>query len=158
ASAEVLEAVRAAVGARGGRIELTADGSLTTAFLGAGAAVDLATSTARCALDLRAILPGTPMALVMGRGVVTGRPPVGEAIDQAARLLRASTSAGGAGVRLDEVTAGLLDARFDVRREGAAIELHGERDAQSAVRTLLGRPSACVGRERELGILGAVVE
>src|SRR4029077_8037833 len=56
-------------------------------------------------------------------------------------------------VRVDEVTAGLLDTRFELSGDRAGLLLCGERERVEAARTLLGRPTPCVGRERELGVV-----
>ena len=61
-------------------------------------------------------------------------------------------------IRIDEVTAALLDARFDVAGTGDHLELHGEREHIAPARTLLGRPAAFVGRERELSLLDATFD
>ncbi|MBZ0238989.1 MAG: AAA family ATPase, partial [Deltaproteobacteria bacterium] len=60
-------------------------------------------------------------------------------------------------VRLDQVTAGLLDPRFEVAQNGAVIELWGERTSPVAARTLMGRPAPFAGRDRELLMLEAVL-
>src|SRR4051794_22026660 len=100
------------------------------------------------------------MALSTGRGELTRRMPVGDAIDRAATLLtkRTMLSAGAAGqgeepIAIDEVTAGLLDARFDVRESDAGLSLFGERDLAEGARTLLGKATSCVGRSFELTTL-----
>ena len=56
-------------------------------------------------------------------------------------------------VRIDEVTASLLDARFE-RRDGVLVARH---DADQ-VRRLLGKVTPCVGRDRELAILDATLD
>ncbi|MFO0763105.1 MAG: protein kinase [Byssovorax sp.] len=150
-----------AVAAHGGRLEPLADGSLVVVLSGTRAATDQAAAAARSALALRAFLPDAPMALSTGRALVTERWPVGEVIDRAAALVRAASADardGGARtgprpVRIDEVTAGLLDVRFEVGESGAGLALIGEREIVDAGRTLLGRPTPCVGREWELGLL-----
>ncbi|WP_437802830.1 AAA family ATPase [Sorangium sp. So ce693] len=58
---------------------------------------------------------------------------------------------------LDEVVAGLLDARFDVREGDGVFVLHGERAVAEGTRLLLGKATPCVGRERELGMLRALL-
>src|SRR5262249_36305594 len=102
----------------GGRIEWLADGSLVVVLHDAGAATDRAALAARCALELRALLPGAPFALTTGRGVVSGWHAVGEAIDRAAHMIRQAqrepSAVGARDVLLDDVTAGLLPPRFDV--------------------------------------------
>jgi hypothetical protein len=90
------------------------------------------------------------MALATGLGDVSGRIPVGEVLDRAARLLGASRN----GVPLDDVTAGLLARRFDVVGNLLCAEL----PETSGTRTLLGRATPCVGRARELGTLRALID
>lgn len=59
---------------------------------------------------------------------------------------------------LDGVTAGLVNPRFVVQRTGPGLfELHGERDCIDSVRPLAGRLTPCVGRERELATLTALL-
>jgi hypothetical protein len=146
-------ALRRVVEAVGGRFEPLADGSLVATLWGARTATDQVTKAARCALTMRAMLPGVPMALATGRGVIAGRWPVGQAIDRAARLLHGRSPRDLAAIRIDEVTAGLLDVHFEVGGTGASLELRGERELVETTRTLLGKPTPCVGRERELDAL-----
>ncbi|UQA62595.1 serine/threonine-protein kinase PknK [Polyangium aurulentum] len=143
----------AALGARG---EPLFDGSLALWIAGSGMATDLAAQAARAALSMRAHLSGRPIALAVGRAALTGRLPFGDAIDRAARTLTQRpllVQARGAPIALDDTTAGLFDARFDVRESVEGFSLHGERALLDGMRTLLGKPTACVGRERELGTL-----
>jgi eukaryotic-like serine/threonine-protein kinase len=159
--------IAAAVAEHGGHLEQLADGSLVATLLGAGSATDLAARAARCALALRALLPDhTPMALCTGRGELvrdaTGdgpSRPLGQAIDRAAHLLRATATAGAAAcVRIDAVTAGLLDARFEIGGDARGLLIERERDVVDATRTLLGKPTPCVGREREIATLLGLFE
>jgi hypothetical protein len=48
---------------------------------------------------------------------------------------------------------GLLDARFEIRRDGTASFLRAERDVFEVKRNLLGRASDFVGRGREMSML-----
>ncbi len=148
---------------RGGRFELLADGTvLVTIGRTTRIATDQAALGARCALALRELGEGRPMALATGRAEVTGQVPVGEAIDRAARMLSKRSGAGVfeegklAPIAIDEVSAGLLDGRFDVRGSSEGLWLHGERARVEGTRTLLGTPTACVGRDRELATLQAL--
>ena len=59
------------------------------------------------------------------------------------------------GIMVDEVIARLLEGRFEVEESGAGLVLRGER---TGTRTLLGRPTPCVGRERELAFLGSLYD
>ncbi len=150
---ETLEAIARAFDPFGAaRMEQLADGTVVATLSGAGAATDQAVGAARCALALRAALPDRTIALATGRGAIAGQLPVGEVIDRAARML----GVGGQGpVLIDELTAGLLDPRFAVGGDERGLMLEGERDLADAGRTLLGRPSPCVGRDAELSRLRA---
>jgi tetratricopeptide (TPR) repeat protein len=135
----------------GAELELLGNGSAIATLAGIGSATDQAAAAARCALALRRAVPGAAVALATGTGFLAGRLPVGEVIERAVALLREATDT--QGIRADEATAGLLDARFEL---GAGFELRGERDPAEATRTLLGRPSPCVGRDREIASLEAL--
>ncbi|MFO0590436.1 MAG: protein kinase [Polyangiaceae bacterium] len=150
------EQVRAAVTLRGGRLERLANGSLLAAVHGGESPGDLAARAARCALTMAASAQQTPVVLATGRGIVAGRLPAGAVVDQAVRMLDEGGGRPGV-VRIDAATAGLLDARFDVRTEGNALCLFGERDIAEGSRTLLGKPIPIVGRERELSTLSATL-
>lgn len=135
-------------------LERLVDGSIAALFTDVGAATDLAARAARCALWLREALPAAAIAVATGRAVLAARAPVGAIIDRAARVL-AADSRGGV-VHLDEVTAGLLDASFDVEGDVGRRALAGVREVGPGARTLLGRPTTCVGRERELAALAGL--
>ena len=162
-----------------GRLEQLADGSAIVVLeTERRVATDQAAQAARCALALRAVAKGRPIALAMGRAESTSRLPGGDAIDRASRLLAHLTKASDdlPPIALDEVTAGLLDARFDViesdggsnragpeeaeRRtaQGPQLFLCGERTLAQGARTLLGRPTSCVGRDWELGALAGILD
>jgi len=144
-----------------GRLERLADGSAIVVLEAERqVATDQAAQAARCALAMRAVAHGRPMAIAMGRVESTRQLPEGDVIDRAARLV--SQLAQGTGelppIALDEVIAGLLDARFDVIERGAGLMLCGERVLMQGARTLLGRPTSCVGRDWELGALAGILE
>lgn len=151
---DLLFGLRARADAYGARLEPLADGSLVLTLTGQGTASDQATRAARCALDFRATLPDVPMALATGWGVAAGRLPVGEVVDRAVRLLALDTEPDA--VRIDDVTAGLLPSRFQVSGDERGLTLLGERDGAAPARLLLGKPSPCVGRARELRTLEAL--
>ncbi|MBX3270106.1 MAG: protein kinase [Sandaracinaceae bacterium] len=138
------------------------DGSWMVVLRGAGYATDLAAQAARAALELSAKLgPRFKVALATGRARrgadgVPAVTPSGEAVDRAASL--ASTGAAGA-VVIDELTLGLLPAAFVTERAAHGVLLVEERAGDDApVRTLLGKPTPCVGRKKELRILEAVLD
>jgi tetratricopeptide (TPR) repeat protein len=162
-------ALRAAVALHGGRCDKLADGTWAVTLAGSGAATDQAARAARCALALRATLPGKVVALATGRGRVGGRRQVGDVIDRAARLLqlddapalsdpRPSGPAREPPVRIDELTAALLPPRFHVEARQNALLLRSESEPAGEVRTLLGRRTPFVGRDRELRALTDVFE
>lgn len=179
---EISEELELTLKQAGGRVTRMVNGSAVVTLGGEGAATDLATRAARCALSIREALPLWPVVLAMGRGVISKGAPVGEVIDRAARVLRAGiggilelptlileegakTSRRGAAkkrsglpVFVDSVSAALLEARFDIRPGPAGTELHGERTEAESTRTLLGRPTPCLGREEELRVLHSVFD
>ena len=60
---------------------------------------------------------------------------------------------GPAPILVDEVTAGLLDARFDVGGFAGGLALRGEREAAVSARTVAGRATPFVARDAELAAL-----
>ncbi len=133
----------------GGRLEHLADGASIVLFAHEGVATDHAARAARCALALRDALPGAALVVASGRSSV-GRTLVGDVLDRAAGTLRELASGQ---IAIDPATAGLLDPRFIVLERDERRFLGGLRDAQEPVRTLLGRATPLVGRDRELGNL-----
>ncbi len=136
-----------------GRAEILPDRSFLGVFTGSGAANDLAARAARCALAAAPLLGGAPVVVVTGRAALAERLPVGDLIDRAVARLGGA----GAGVRIDDVTAGLLGSHFALGADAGGPTLIAERDAAEAPRTLLGKPTPCVGRERELSRLDAAL-
>ncbi|HSJ99831.1 MAG TPA: AAA family ATPase [Kofleriaceae bacterium] len=154
-------ALRQAIGPDGGRLEQLADGA-TAVVIEASQQVasDQAARAARCALALHAIAPGRAMAIAMGR-VDAGSKPSREALlERAARMRAQAPCAPGdpPEIAIDEMCAGLLDARFDVVERETGLALRGERVLMQGTRTLLGRPTSFVGRDWELGALTALLD
>ncbi|MGE5181437.1 MAG: protein kinase domain-containing protein, partial [Acidobacteriota bacterium] len=158
ASLDPVAALRDVAQAHGAALERLVDGSYVVTLAGKGDAADQAMHAARCALAFKRAAPDSAMALATGRGVMAGRWPVGEVIDRAAQLLAAGERAARHLVRVDEITAGLLGTRFDVGGDERGLTLLGERDVVDAARTLLGKPTPCVGRDRELGVLAGLYD
>jgi eukaryotic-like serine/threonine-protein kinase len=142
----------ATAAAFGGRLERLADGSSLVLFAHEGVAPDHAARAARCALALRDALPGAALVVASGRSAVGrgGGTLVGEVIDRAAA---AAAGLASGQIAVDPATAGLLDPRFVLVDRGARRLLGGLRDAGEPVRTLLGRATPLVGRDRELAAL-----
>jgi serine/threonine protein kinase len=153
----------------GAHTDVLADGLLVATLGGHGTAADQAARAARCALAFRAAVPHVPMVLTTGRRDVRTRAVVGVAIDRAVELLRIETARRDSDfiprvapapvvttVLLDDVSAALLDVRFEVG--GEPKELRGERDRADEGRLLLGKKSPSVGRDRELAHLEALFD
>ncbi|HMY16012.1 MAG TPA: protein kinase, partial [Polyangium sp.] len=141
----------------GAHLELFADGTTVVIFDQTSIPTDIATQVARCALALRTHAPEAPIAITTGWGELGRGLPVGEAIERAVQLLytpREEDIEASPRILIDDTTAGLLDARFDVvDLDEHGFELRGERDVFDTSRPLLGKVTACVGRERELAML-----
>jgi tetratricopeptide (TPR) repeat protein len=169
------EAYRSVVQAHGGSVERLADGSLIATLCMSGAATDQARTAARCALAMQRIAREVPVVLATGPGDLSARGPGGEVLERGVRMLRHALRESPPGearnVRIDDVTAGLLDARFElgVRAPTLApqkpiadaergLELLLEREMFDTTRTLLGREGPCVGRERELDMLDGLYD
>ena len=146
----LLESVERTVAAFGARIEGLADGTLVATIAGQGNAADQAAQAARCALAMRSAAPRLAIVVATGRGVFSGQLPMGDVIDRATALLEDLDASASGVVELDDVTAALLDGRFEVIRRGGRPALLRDLGALEGVRTLLGKPTPCVGREREL--------
>jgi tetratricopeptide (TPR) repeat protein len=137
----------------GGDLTALPDGALLTVLSAHGEATDLAVRAADCALALKSVLRETPVALATGR-VQTGEGvPIGEAIDRAVAFAPYE----GDGVRIDDVTAHLIGSRFETEGSPGGLLLRRRVDRTEAVRTLLGKPTPCVGRDAELATLESVV-
>ncbi|MBX3203235.1 MAG: protein kinase [Labilithrix sp.] len=156
--------LRAAIQPFGAHLESLASGMIVVTLPGRHSATDQATRAARCVLAMRAAAPNVPMVLATGRAVLEDRVPIGDAVDRAIRMLQqhqdddvALVAAGKKQpIHVDEVTAGLLDSRFLVKSDGGGLDLAGEQASADAGRMLLGKPTPCVGRERELVMLEGV--
>ncbi len=134
----------------GARLHPLPDGAVVLTLPDVGKATDQAARAARCALAMRAVLPDVPLVVSTGPGRFSAWSVAGEVIDNGIRLLRGT--APGA-IRLDDVAVGLLDTRFEIRRDGTAPFLRGERDVFEVKRNLLGKATDFVGRGREMSML-----
>ena len=155
--ADTRERVALAMAPLGAGIQQLLDGTLVARLPAAGPARDRAVRAARAALAARSALgKDARVALVTGRGLRGARTPLGEVIDRATELLAHPRAADGP--RLDAVTAGLLDTRFSLGGDAASLTLRAELAGDEAPRRLLGQPSPCVGREREIATLFGLFE
>jgi tetratricopeptide (TPR) repeat protein len=141
--------------------------AIVSVLSGRGSATDRAAAGARLSLALRDVLGDVPVALATGHTELGARRPrasgagervIGDVIDRAvARVVAPRAGDERRAVWIDETTAGLLGPTFAVRATAVGLELVGERKADMQVRTLLGKPTPCVGRDRELAFLDATL-
>ncbi|XXX82772.1 protein kinase [Sorangium sp. So ce134] len=149
------EALRHIAARHGGRLELLQSQWLLIALSGAEAPTDLAARAAHCALALRAELGGVPVSVATGMAEVAGRLPVGALIDRVVQLFPQRSRLPEPGIRLDGATAGLLARSFDMAQVDEGAWLRGPKEEPDTVPRLLGKPTPCLGRERELAQLAA---
>jgi tetratricopeptide (TPR) repeat protein len=135
----------------GGQAQRLLDGTVVVVFAAQTSVGDRAMLAARCAFELRRRWPSFAVALTTGHGRVHGQQAFGEAVERAHRLL---AGADPAALRLDELTAELLDARFEIAVDDDGVHtLIGVLAGDGGPRQLLGKPLPCLGRAHELGVL-----
>lgn len=136
-----------------GTVDSLVDGHMVVTFRSARTATDEAACAARCALAFGAAIEGERAAIVAVQS--SGDSFLSSTLNGLLPLLeRAPADA----VAVDDVTAGLLGARFDVGGDERGLFLWGERDVTDQTRTLLGKPIALVGRDHELSELRRLIE
>ncbi|WP_437317524.1 protein kinase domain-containing protein [Sorangium sp. So ce385] len=150
---DALERLLALVRPRGGRADRLADGGLVASWKDPGVPRDQAMRAARAALLARKRLPGAAMALACGMAELHRALPLGPALERAAALLDADEALDDA-VPIDDITARLVEARFEIAPAALGHRLIAERAVdEEERRLLLGRAAPCVGRDRELRVL-----
>lgn len=148
----------------GAQAEQLSDGTffVTLTQQPGGTPTDQAERAARCALLLLAACPAAVVAMATGRNQVGQRLRAGETAERAVRLLSAVLASGAEAapgrILTDEVTAGLLETNFELRPLSTGVfVLRGERDADSIMPLLLGKPLPFLGRDLELSSLQATL-
>ncbi|MDB4952945.1 MAG: protein kinase [Myxococcales bacterium] len=155
-SVDVAPEVRSLARAYGADAAPLADGSTVLVLESGGTASDQAVHAARCALALHAMKPQTALALAVGRSAVGNRLPLGAVIDRATALVKQLRDEPRP-VLIDDALVGLLETRFELSEHAGSVRLEGEKRRLELPRTLLGKPTPCVGRDRELGELESIV-
>jgi serine/threonine protein kinase/tetratricopeptide (TPR) repeat protein len=147
-------ALSQAVAPAGAELQRLANGILLVTIPDPRLPTDQAARAARAALALRQVAPGLTMVLATGRAEGPRQMPLDQVVTQAARALdRANPGR----IQVDALAASLLDARFHISREPGGTYLDSERQHE-ATRTLLGKPTRWVGRQRELASLLATFD
>ena len=146
------EALHAAARTFGLRLEPMADGSLLAILETAGLPQEMIERTARFALRAQQAVPDAPVAMATGWGVVDHQVTLGAVLSRAMELLGTT---GEAGIAVDADSASQLDAAFDVQAVPGGWRLRGPRGSPSSVRSVLGKPTPCMGRQQELALLDA---
>jgi tetratricopeptide (TPR) repeat protein len=147
-------AIREAVAACGGRLDRMAGGILVATA--GGAAIEQATTVARCALAMRDAA-GDQVAIAVLASKAP-RSPGGDLVAADARAPRLDpdsllcAAVPGAPPRVDTRAARLLERRFELVADERGLWLSRERGAPLCV-NFLGRPAPFVGREREIALL-----
>lgn len=149
----------------GALTEWLSDGSLLITLTERGTASDLAAQAARVALQLSQLWPGCSAILATGLGSVSQGSASGQVVKRvldfmhAQRACELPSEVSRSEIWLDGVTAGLVDGRFIVHRISQGLfALRGELDSGIASRPLAGLATACIGRERELSTLTALLQ
>ncbi|XYI01897.1 serine/threonine-protein kinase PknK [Sorangium sp. So ce1128] len=163
--APTLPDLRRAAAEHGGRLEPLHEGGVAAILTGAATPTDLAARAVRCGLALQKLLAGAHLAVATGWDALDGGQPVGPVIDRASALLvggDAGSPGDGAGagapeaqapLLVDAITASLLGPGFEIAGGPQVLAVVGERDPFDEARTLLGKPTPFVGRDRELRAL-----
>lgn len=132
-------------------------GGIASEFPGGGVLVrvhgteGLLTRAARCALAISRIVEGFRVALVTGCADESRELPYADLIGRAIQTLEYSDRINGAhGVRVDGVTAALLDAQFEIKGSSEAPRLCLEKSEFGPSKKLFDKTTPFVGRKREL--------
>ncbi|CAN5763093.1 hypothetical protein BH09MYX1_BH09MYX1_14840 [soil metagenome] len=128
--------------------------SILAVFSARGGANDPSARAARLGLELAKLFPDAPVAVAPGRAEVMAR-VVGDVVDSAITIARSGIPG-----RLvsDAITIGLLGAHFSISDSESRLVIARELPrGEVTPRTLLGKPTPCVGRDRELADLDALL-
>jgi tetratricopeptide (TPR) repeat protein len=124
-------------------------------FRAAGEAKDLALIAARAALEVAATFRDARVIVVSG-GDVRSHDTIGGNLAERGLKLLGSARQLPPGVWVDDATAALVESELVAARRGSVFWLSGA-SAASSVRTLLGKVTPCVGRDREIETIAGVL-
>lgn len=150
-------ALSLSLGVIGVRLEQLADGSLlATASADTKSHADPVLRAARAAFLMKDRWPQAQVVLATGRALLHHGIPQGEVMERIGQVLReaeATSIETHNGVLCDPVSGNLLETRYAMLRRQPLCLLQGELGMEHDSRGLLGKPTPCVGRERELALL-----
>lgn len=137
------------------RMEPLADRTVACVIGPVGSASDMATRAAHCALEMSRE-SGLAIVLATERATLRGPVHAGRVIDAAARLLHLAVPGR---VLVDPTTTALVESRFEVDAlEAGGALLRARSRGTEGARRILGRPTRCLGRDRELANLEAILD
>ncbi len=175
--------LRAALQDLGVNAEWLLDGSLVVTLAAHGYATDQVARAAQVALSIKQHWPDAQVVLTTGLGAARHNMLLGNAVESAARLLRSregsddrvhasprtttspnlvakssgKTSGSHSGVWVDDLSARLLDRYYQLINTAGGVLLTTAQQSLDDTRLLLGKATACVGREQELSTLDIVL-
>ena len=149
--------LRAAAESVGARVEVLGDGALLVIVPEDGAPSDQAARAARLALAMHASVPTAALVVGAGRAEVGLRLPVGDVVQRAAELAEHARADPESRVRLDEIAASFLGARFEFDRDALGLRLVRAVPEGDSGQLLRAR-APMIGRERELRALTDLAE
>jgi tetratricopeptide (TPR) repeat protein len=133
-----------------------ADGTCIAVVSDDTAAKDRATRAVRTALALRERSSAPAIVVATGHAFVDGHVAFGDLIDRVSELLRRDRGGAHEGVSVDDATAGLLDAAFEVTRDTSSSRVLREHAGVEPFRVLATK-TPFVGREREIEMLDGLL-
>lgn len=155
-------ALSLSLGMIGLRLEQLADGSLLAIAAADGdSQVDPVLRAARGAFMMKERWSQAEVVLATGRALLHHGIPQGEVMDRIGQVLQQTQDAPittANCVLCDRVSGNLLETRYAMLRSGTLCLLQGELGLEQDSRGLLGKPTPCVGRERELALLDGLFE
>ncbi|MFO0592937.1 MAG: protein kinase [Polyangiaceae bacterium] len=152
-----LQAFEALVAEHGASSFRTLGRRVIAVFGGARTTGDEAVRAARACIAAASRIPWVHLAIATGRALSGQTGLSGDLIERGVRVIEREPrpTSGAWPIRIDEATARLLTEHFIVEGPVDGRVLAAVRPAAAPPRTLVGKPTPCVGRDRELVTLDA---
>ena len=153
-------AIRDELAQLGITVDCMVDGSVIATLSRQGAPTEQAIQAVRCALIIQERYPNALVGLATGRAVMDQGALIGEVLGRLASMLETAqhlvTPVRGS-VIIDDTSSRLVQDHFSLVRLGSGlttVSRSGPIQSDNS-RVVLGKPTQCVGRERELSLLEA---